>query len=671
MSSLCDMALETSDDQTLLVTGLPTDFTAEYGKRIFGQYAKVKKMTTFTMPSGTPEDTAAFLTVRTEDAKWVLEHVDGNIPNHLQQPVTVVMVPAGSGCDITGPSQIQALTWPLALQRKDVIGIAATGSGKTLAFLLPAFCNMLKTGHDACVNGPGLLVLCPTRELAQQTEAQAELFIGFKAVAMYETGPRRNQLEKYKNGVHTVVACPRRLLEFVGGKRPQVKLDGVSCLVLDEADRMLDMGFGQEIRKILLRMPKRQHTMLFTATWPMEVQLLAAQTLKPNKVMIGNCDEPKANKEHEMEEADEWGPWCAGGNKELGIMGPGRNPEEVEGPPDLAPVGAELRSDVTNVEVIADEVLLTEGKPEEDGLAVHALPEQADSPTFEEVQQVDGSVSDPIDEETLPGSDSSGILPSQSKPEEVDGLASAPVIVEGGDGSMALSELEEEGSAPETAHRADGGPSEAVPNVVASDNDAEAEESTASVSTTAPFRSGMMTDIVFSESDLQEVDERAQSAKPNEEAIQPGRKRLRSKTPASAWDHRPPADVAPKRYRLRGKTPAMAVMQSPQASEAKNGKKRSLSPGDSTHATMVSSKCVKVDHSRDRTPRSPAPRSLPSMRGTISPASSLLPCSAPSTPQRRSKPTSKVPAGHKVKSPTSKCSPRSKHKETLRSRERR
>eukprot|EP00434_Breviolum_minutum_P031069 symbB.v1.2.027481.t1/scaffold2820.1/size69504/5 len=112
-------------------------------------------------------------------------------------------------------------------------------------------------------------------------------------------------------------------------------------------------------------------------------------------------------------------------------------------------------------------------------------------------------------------------------------------------------------------------------------------------------------------------------------------------------------------------------MQSPQESEAENGKKRSLSPGDSTHATMVSSKCVKVDHSRDRTPRSPAPRSLPSMRGTISPASSLLPCSAPSTPQRRSKPTSKVPAGHKVKSHTIKCSPRSKHKETLRSRERR
>jgi len=719
MSSLCDMALETSDNQTLLVTGLPNDFTAEYGKEIFGQYAKVKDVTTFRMPSGTPENaTAAFVAVRADDAEWMLQNLDGNIPNHLQKPVTLVMVRAGSGCHITGPSQIQALTWPLARQRKDVIGIAATGSGKTLAFLLPAFCNMLQTGHNARIDGPGLLVLCPTRELALQTEAQAELFVGFKAVAMYGGGPRHNQLEKYKNGVHTVVACPQRLVEFLGGKHPQDKLDGVSCLVLDEADRMLDMGFGQPIHKIGCMMPKRQHTMLFTATYPMKVQLLGAQLLKPNKVMIGS------NKEHEMEEVptgckaddrdDDWGPWCATGKKELGIMGPEkrrmredeglpkeglegglldlgsshnlhwslqeplkaeisvpdatplaeRNIEEVEGPPDLASVGAELRSDVTNVEVIADEVHLTESEPEEveDGLAVHALPaevddhpEQADSPTFEEVQQVDGSFSDPIDEETLPGSVSSGILPSQSNPEEVDGSALAPVPVEGGEGSMAQSELEEAG------------------------------EFTATVSTT-------MTDIASSEvaslaseaqaeADVQDRQDSpaamvhdclAAARKATEGDGATRKRRLRSKTPASDFYGRPAADAAAaplKRYRIRGKTPAELFVYGVQMSEAENRKKRSFSP--STHATMVSSKCVKVSHSPDRTPRSPAPRSLPLMRGTKSPASSLLPCSAPSTPQRRSKPTSKVPAGRKVKSGTSKRSPRSKHKETLRARERR
>jgi len=267
-----------------------------------------------------------------------------------------------------------------------------------------------------------------------------------------------------------------------------------------------------------------------------------------------------------------------------------RNPEEVEGPPDF---GAELRSDVSNVvvapvvsieinpeevderaesampneeaiqpgPVITDEVLLNESNPEEveDGLAVDALPaevddhpEQADSPTFEEGQQadinpeeVDGSVSDPVDEGTLPGSVRSGILPSQSNPEEVDGSALAPVPVEVGEGSMAQGELEEEGSAPETAHRADSGQSEAadgstawvstaVPNVLASDNDAEedgeedgeaaasaasvasadeAGESTARVSTTAPFPSRMMTDIASSESDLQEVASSASEAK--------------------------------------------------------------------------------------------------------------------------------------------------------------
>jgi len=272
-----------------------------------------------------------------------------------------------------------------------------------------------------------------------------------------------------------------------------------------------------------------------------------------------------------------------------------RNPEEVEGPPDFAPVGgAELRSDVTNIvvapvgsieinpeevderaqsampneeaiqpgPVVTDEVLLNESNPEEveDGLAADALPaevddhpEQADSPTFEEAQQadinpeeVDGSVSDPIDEGTLPGSVRSGILPRQSNPEEVDGSALAPVPVEVDEGSsMVQGELEEEGSAPETAHRADSGQSEAadgstawvstaVPNVLASDNDAEedgeedgeaaasaasvasvdeAGESTARVSTTAPFPSRMMTDIASSESDLQEVASSASEAK--------------------------------------------------------------------------------------------------------------------------------------------------------------
>ncbi|CAK9055383.1 unnamed protein product [Durusdinium trenchii] len=197
------------------------------------------------------------------------------------------------------PSQIQAYTWPLALQGKDVIGIAATGSGKTLAFLLPAFCEMRRTGHNPDRHGPGLLVMSPTRELAQQTETEAERFgacIGFNVVAMYGGAPKNDQIRKYRYGVHTIVACPGRLNDFLEGG--QVRLDAVSCLVLDEADRMLDMGFEPQIRKILARIPRNRHTMFFTATWPKEVRNLAGDILyHPYKVMIGNRDELKGNQD--------------------------------------------------------------------------------------------------------------------------------------------------------------------------------------------------------------------------------------------------------------------------------------------------------------------------------------------------------------------------------------
>jgi ATP-dependent RNA helicase DDX5/DBP2 len=198
-----------------------------------------------------------------------------------------------------GPSQIQAYTWPLALQGKDVIGIAATGSGKTLAFLLPAFCEMLRSSHNAERMGPGLLVMSPTRELAQQTEQEAERFgrsIGFRVVAMYGGAQKHDQISKYRNGVHTIVACPGRLNDFLEGG--QVRLDAVSKLVLDEADRMLDMGFEPQIRKILARIPKKRQTLFFTATWPKEVRKLANEILYyPYKVMIGHRDELKGNQD--------------------------------------------------------------------------------------------------------------------------------------------------------------------------------------------------------------------------------------------------------------------------------------------------------------------------------------------------------------------------------------
>lgn len=198
-----------------------------------------------------------------------------------------------------GPSQIQAYTWPLGLRGKDIIGIAATGSGKTLAFLLPAFAQMIDDGHRPEREGPGLLVLSPTRELAQQIETEANRFgrsAGMRCVAMYGGAPKPTQMSKYRQGVHSIVACPGRLNDFLEGG--QVRLDGIFKLVLDEADRMLDMGFEPQIRKILHKVPRKRHTLFFTATWPREVRKLASEILsRPYKVMIGNRDVLKGNQD--------------------------------------------------------------------------------------------------------------------------------------------------------------------------------------------------------------------------------------------------------------------------------------------------------------------------------------------------------------------------------------
>jgi len=196
-----------------------------------------------------------------------------------------------------GPSQIQAYCWPLGLRGKDIIGIAATGSGKTLAFLLPAYVEMDREGIRPERDGPGLLVMSPTRELAQQTEAEANKFgqcLRLRCVAMYGGAPKGQQMAKYRQGCACIVACPGRLNDFLEGS--QVQLRNTRRLVLDEADRMLDMGFEPQIRKIMAHLPQKRHTLFFTATWPKEVRALASEILtRPYKVMVGDRDELKGN----------------------------------------------------------------------------------------------------------------------------------------------------------------------------------------------------------------------------------------------------------------------------------------------------------------------------------------------------------------------------------------
>merc|ERR1719145_439717 len=113
---------------------------------------------------------------------------------------------------------------------------------------------------------------------------------------MYGGSSKWDQLNKYKKGVHAIIACPGRLNDFL--EAGQVQVSWIRKLVLDEADRMLDMGFEPQIRKILAKVPRKRHTLFFTATWPREVRQLANEILtRPYKVMIGNREQLKGNQD--------------------------------------------------------------------------------------------------------------------------------------------------------------------------------------------------------------------------------------------------------------------------------------------------------------------------------------------------------------------------------------
>lgn len=195
------------------------------------------------------------------------------------------------------PSQVQQYTWPLAMQLRDVIGVAATGSGKTLAFLLPAFAHVIK--HALPVGSPVLLVLAPTRELAVQIEEEARRFgtsSGIRTACCYGGAPKHVQQRELRAGVHGVIGTPGRVNDFLEGG--DLSLRTVVKLVLDEADRMLDMGFEPQIRRILAHVPADRQTLFFTATWPPGVRRLASEFLRdPLQVQIGNRGELKGNQD--------------------------------------------------------------------------------------------------------------------------------------------------------------------------------------------------------------------------------------------------------------------------------------------------------------------------------------------------------------------------------------
>ena len=172
---------------------------------------------------------------------------------------------------------IQAASLPAALQGRDLIAQAKTGSGKTAAFALALLAKL-----DARRFAVQALVLCPTRELADQVTTEirrlARAADNIKVVTLVGGVPLRGQSNSLAHGAHVVVGTPGRVLDHLA--RAHLQLDSLTTLVLDEADRMLDMGFADDIAAVARQCPMQRQTLLFSATYPEGIAKLAAQFLR-------------------------------------------------------------------------------------------------------------------------------------------------------------------------------------------------------------------------------------------------------------------------------------------------------------------------------------------------------------------------------------------------------
>ena len=187
------------------------------------------------------------------------------------------------------PTPVQAQSIPHALAGRDVMGCAQTGTGKTAAFALPVLQRLSAAARDAgSPRRPRCLVLCPTRELAVQIGASFDIYgrhLRLPCAVVYGGVSQVPQVRALRGGVDILVATPGRLLDLM--EQGHIRLGGIQTLVLDEADRMLDMGFLPDIRRVLGELPRRRQTMLFSATIPEDIRRLAAQLLgDPVKVHV-------------------------------------------------------------------------------------------------------------------------------------------------------------------------------------------------------------------------------------------------------------------------------------------------------------------------------------------------------------------------------------------------
>lgn len=176
--------------------------------------------------------------------------------------------------DFRQPTPIQERAIPIALDGKDVIGIAQTGTGKTLAFGLPIVQRILTDGCRA-------LIVVPTRELAIQVDAAIRVFgrpLNISSTVVIGGAPMHRQMVDLRQRPHIIIATPGRIIDHL--EQRTADLSAVNILVLDEADRMLDMGFAPQIKRILASVPRQRQTLLFSATMPADIVRIAQQSMR-------------------------------------------------------------------------------------------------------------------------------------------------------------------------------------------------------------------------------------------------------------------------------------------------------------------------------------------------------------------------------------------------------
>lgn len=193
-------------------------------------------------------------------------------------------------------TDIQKQAWPPILEGRDLVGVAKTGSGKTLTYLLPMISNILKSHNNNLKiprnHQPTSLVILPTRELAKQVSNEFSFYAyqgGIRFATVFGGEKKYAQKQILTSGIHALIGTPGRIMDFMSDE--SLSLSNIKYLVIDEADMLFDMGFEQVIRNIIMSISASKQTVMFTATWPKEIAMLASEFLdNPVKIQVGNSE---------------------------------------------------------------------------------------------------------------------------------------------------------------------------------------------------------------------------------------------------------------------------------------------------------------------------------------------------------------------------------------------